>query len=68
MLPLCHALFPEIVSMYYYIDHESNEEYVRVIKEWSIEESTGEFDICVTCDSNIVIVDDVMKILKNMYN
>ena len=70
---LYQQIYPEIDRMFYFVDKKTSEEYVRVA--WSdikyygteIKTSSGQFDICVTADSNSAMVKDVMKELERRF-
>ena len=74
---LVRTIYPEVVNMFYWIDKPTHEEYVKVeYKEYKIigfddnprmVEHEGEFDICVTADSNSAMVKDVMKELERRF-
>lgn len=74
---LAKALYPEVEKMFYWIDKESHEEYVHVDYEetkiigyddnFRYEVKRGGFDICVTADSNISLVNDVLKSLGRRF-
>lgn len=66
--PLCDLLYPgRIQTMNYMIDDETKEEYVRVTEQYDVTRGSKHFDICVTADSNVSLVDDVMKALKRRF-
>ena len=52
-------LYPEVTYLNYRIDSETKEEYVRIHFKKS-----GFREVCVTADSNIAMIDDVLKWLK----
>lgn len=68
---LVKCIYPEVTNMFYWIDKQTHDEYVKVeYKEVRIVgfddnprmmEHEGEFDICVTADSNQALVNDVLK-------
>lgn len=66
-------LFPEVKRMWYMIDPEMKEEYVVVeyrkkfVTQFEEREITGSFNVCVSCDSNVAMVDDVWRKLKERF-
>lgn len=78
MFDLVKMLFPEIKRMWYMIDAETKEEFVVVEYKKRVYSTgtggsvyfktiEGSFQICVTCDSNSAMVDDVWKKLKERF-
>lgn len=75
ILELAKALYPEIERMWYMIDKETHEEYVSVSYHTTIfYPSTGtnrdfyeSFRINVTADSNVALVNDVLKNLERRF-
>ena len=73
---LAKALYPEITRMWYSLDKESGEEYVFV--EYKTKPNYGagigpqitggSFRINVTADSNVALVNDVLKKLERNWN
>lgn len=70
-LEVVKLMIPEVNNMYYRIDSETKEEYVRVeyrhYDEQNMIDSRKHFDICVTCDSNEAMLDDVWRELKRRF-
>ena len=72
---LAKALYPEIERMWYMMDKESGEEYVAV--EYKTRPNYGagagpqiaggSFHINVTADSNVSLVNDVLKNLERRF-
>lgn len=75
ILELAKALYPEITRMWYLIDKESNEEYVAVEYKTPPHHyagggpiiDIGSFRINVTADSNVALVNDVLKNLERRF-
>lgn len=75
ILELAKALYPEIERMWYMVDKESGEEYVSVSYHITIfHPATGisrefyeSFRINVTADSNVALVNDVLKNLERRF-
>ena len=75
ILELAKALYPEIERMWYMVDKESGEEYVSVAYHTTIiHPGTGihrefyeSFRINVTADSNVALVNDVLKNLERRF-
>ena len=65
ILELAKALYPEITRMWYLMDKESGEEYVSV--EYIGSNRGGCFRINVTADSNVALVNDVLKNLERRF-
>lgn len=75
ILELAKALYPEITRMWYLIDKETGEEYVSV--EYKTKPNYGGglcpqvaggcFRINVTADSNVALVNDVLKNLERRF-
>lgn len=66
--PLCDLLFPGCIqTMNYWIDKDTKEEYVRITQPYDVTEGSVHFDVCVSADSNVALVDDVMKALKRRF-
>lgn len=70
---LAKALYPEITRMWYLVDKETGEEYVTV--EYKTiphpglgpQIAGGSFRINVTADSNVALVNDVLKNLERRF-
>lgn len=70
-------VYPEVKNMFYWIDKDTKDEYVKVLykevrvvgfgDDCKVEEKEGEFDICVTADSNSAMIDDVMKAVNKRF-
>jgi hypothetical protein len=69
ILELAKALYPEIERMWYMIDKETHEEYVSVSYHATINgrELFESFRINVTADSNVALVNDVLKNLERRF-
>lgn len=73
ILELAKALYPEITRMWYLIDKETGGEYVSVeyktIPHSGIgpQIDGGSFLINVTADSNVALVNDVLKNLERRF-
>lgn len=75
ILELAKALYPEIERMWYLIDKESGEEYVSVAYHTTVyypatrsnREFYESFRINVTADSNVALVNDVLKNLERRF-
>ena len=66
--PLCDLLFPGCIqTMNYWIDQDTKEEYVRITKPYDVNTGSVYFDVCVSADSNVSLVDDVLKRLKKEF-
>lgn len=66
-------IFPEVKELYYMADKNTGEEWVQVTAASTInykEPGNGalyNFNINVTCDSTVAMVDDVWKELKRRF-
>lgn len=69
ILELAEALYPEITRMWYLVDKETHEEYVSVSYHTTINgrEFYESFRINVTADSNVALVNDVLKNLERRF-
>lgn len=67
-------VFPEVVTLYYMIDRENQEEYVVTEYKSIVESPSGKeynvthtFKICVSADSNAAMLEDVWRELKKRF-
>ena len=69
ILELAKALYPEIERMWYMVDKETGEEYVSVSYHTYINgmKTFDFFRINVTADSNVALVNDVIKNLERRF-
>ena len=69
IMELAKALYPEIERIWYMIDKETGEEYVSVSYHTNINgrETFDSFRINVTADSNVALVNDVIKNLERRF-
>lgn len=69
ILELAKALYPEIDRMWYMIDKETREEYVSISYHSTVNERDfyDSFRINVTADSNVALVNDVLKNLERRF-